>query len=655
MVFAFIVLTSVSVELKLLILTEPGKIAPSEGILIRSFGSMASPKLPLPASLLDWLNKRPEAQIAAPKAESIPKFYPLANLTSSNGTKIQIWGLLGIWPSLEKNITRIQETVVSGRFLEDNMTTAILLSRRAADKLGAKAGDHLFIDNIAFELAGIVDDERIENCMDLDGRSILPQKLTMTFVGPTAVDCASDEVIITTFTTALMAPNIMISRVDVKLKENVDVLAFSKLVVFNQGFDVWAATAKGILYVKVGQALQSIGLTFVMPLLVLVILSVGLHFIGVVNERKEEIYSMSSVGMNPSHITIMFMAEAITMGFLSGGLGYLGGLSSYRVLSYFPSDLMIVQKASIVWALVALLFTIGTAVLASVLPALKASAIVTPSLQRKWSVKDQGEKQLDETWVFTMPMRVPAATINFFCDFLERRLRDRSRALNDRVENIRFSSEEELDNLRKTIQFRYISGEIEAEGFTIDNEIDLIKEKGAREYSIRLKGRLVYLNINAEARIHENISFLRRLILEWTALKFKIVSPEGYYLNHLYTLMRTFHPTTVNLIAFKKYPEKRISDLLSRLDREGEPVPQFNLIYVKDFHNGEEILEKVGEALKEEDINLACINGGPESICSILAVEARKKKITLCCVWDDRPVKEQRSKPYSVSKVVKID
>jgi len=652
--FALIVLTSTSMEFGLLILTEYGRTAPTEGVLIRSFGSLQNPRLPLSLSLLDWLSERPEVQMVVPKAESIPQLNPQTSLITSNGTEIPIFGILGIYPSLEKNITRIQDAVISGSFLEDNMTYAILLSKRAADNLGVKVGDHVSLYNISFEIVGILDDEKIERIVDLDGYSILPQKLITSMFGPVAVNCASDNIVITTFHTALMLPNTMISRVDVILKENEDLLGFARLVVFNQGLDVWAATSRGVFYVKIGQSFQSSGMTSIVPLQAMVILSVALHFIGSIRERKNEIFSMSSQGVNPTHIMIIFISEAVILGIISGGIGYFAGLSSYQILSSFAADLMIKQKASIEWGLLAILFTISTAIIASIFPAMKASTLVTPSLQRKWSIRAQGKKLADGTWTFTMPIKVPAATINFFLDFLEKRLRAQSASLKDRVKDLRFSSEEVADYSKKTIQFRYISGEIEGEGFTIDNEINLIKERDAKEYSIYLKSRMVYLNIKEESRIHENISFLRRLILEWTTIKFKIVAPEGHYLNHLYTLVKNFHPTTINLITFTKDPKKKIYDLSLRLDREGEPVPRFNLVHVEDPSDVEEVLKKVREVLKEKDINLACVNGGPENICSLLAVEAKKREIATCCVWDERPLNEQEKEPYYVGKVIKI-
>lgn len=656
LVFAFIALTSVSHEFGLLSLRQPSDSSLTEGLLIRRFGAVVNSEEPIPWSIVDWLRDRPGVQLVVPKLESVPSRYPLINFPDRHKTEVPIFGILGIFPSLEKNITGIQETIISGCFLEDAMTDAVLLSRNLADKLGLRVRDTLDLYDVALEVVGILDDQKLADTVDIDGNSILPQKLSVTpFMGLTAIDCKSDEVIITNAQTALLFSDMIVSRVDILLEKNEDIIGFAGLLVLDRGFDVWASTTNGIYYLRIGGGLESRGLVTVLPLLVMVVLSVAFHFIGNVRERRNEIFFMATLGVNPTQTLILFVAEAVVIGIIGGGVGYLAGSCSYRILSYFSADLMVRQKASIGWAVAGILLTLGTSVIASILPAIRASAIVTPSLRRKWSVRAQGTEQVDGTWVFTMPVKVPAATASFFRGFLEKRLRERSGKLADRVENLSISTKVEPDCTIDVISFRYISGEIEGEGFTIDDEISIIKKIDAEECPVRLKSRLVYLNIKAESRIHKNISFIRQLVLEWATLRHKIVTPEGYSLSHLYTLVKTFHPTTVDLIVFSDKAKRRITGLSARLHREGEPAPIYRLIRISGPNSHEENLEKVRNVFEDKTMTVVCVNGGPEYIFNLLKQEAAKKGIPTCCVRDDRPLIERQRYPFYVSRVVRLD
>jgi len=79
-----------------------------------------------------------------------------------------------------------------------------------------------------------------------------------------------------------------------------------------------------------GEYIEEQGTGLVLPLMVLVMLNIGLSMFANVNERRNEIASLSSIGLNPAHIAALFIAEAMIIGFIGGGLGYLLGASSTR-------------------------------------------------------------------------------------------------------------------------------------------------------------------------------------------------------------------------------------------------------------------------------------------------------------------------------------
>ncbi len=123
---------------------------------------------------------------------------------------------------------------------------------------------------------------------------------------------------------------------------------------------------------------------------------------GSVYERFREIGIYSSVGLAPSHIAALFMAEAsvfatvgAVVGYLIGQIitttlysgGYLGGLSlNYSSLSAIYSTLVVM----------------ATVFLSTWYPAKKASDMAVPDVARKWEMPEPE----GDTWIFDFPFTV---------------------------------------------------------------------------------------------------------------------------------------------------------------------------------------------------------------------------------------------------------
>ena len=95
------------------------------------------------------------------------------------------------------------------------------------------------------------------------------------------------------------------------------------------------------------------GLPLIIPWAI-VVLNVVVTMLNSLFERRREINILSSVGLNPAEIASIFAAEASIMGFIAGGLGYLLGLSFYRLMPLLGLTLEVQQKVSAVRALAAI-------------------------------------------------------------------------------------------------------------------------------------------------------------------------------------------------------------------------------------------------------------------------------------------------------------
>jgi hypothetical protein len=125
--------------------------------------------------------------------------------------------------------------------------------------------------------------------------------------------------------------------------------------------------------------------------------------------------------LNPAQVSSIFVAEAAMTGFIAGGLGYLIGLSFYKVLGILDVGLQVHQKVSAIWSFAAIGLAIS-AVVTGAFAALQNSVIITPSLMRRWRL-DRTTGGFHEPWKVGVPIKLESVEVKTYLDFVESRLR----------------------------------------------------------------------------------------------------------------------------------------------------------------------------------------------------------------------------------------
>jgi len=151
----------------------------------------------------------------------------------------------------------------------------------------------------------------------------------------------------------------------------------------------------------------------------IVVLNVVVTMLNSYYERRHEVSIYSSVGMNPSHISGVFLAEAAVIGVVAGCLGYLLGLGAYRFIYMVTPTLQVKQKVSAFWSLAAIAMSLS-AVLMGGIVAVRNSTVITPSLRRRWKAEREGA----EPYRVPIPVHVYEEEAERFIAFLAERLRD---------------------------------------------------------------------------------------------------------------------------------------------------------------------------------------------------------------------------------------
>ncbi len=168
------------------------------------------------------------------------------------------------------------------------------------------------------------------------------------------------------------------------------------------GFDVWAGIGDRIVVFRkaVGYELGG-SWTLIMPILGIGLLIVTSTMLGAVYERTKEVHIFSSLGLSPRAVSLMFLAEACVYAVISCLVGHSGGIATINLLfdlGLFPPDFYPNYTVSFMIIILGLLMM--TTLLSTLYPALKASSIVTPSLERKWKV---ASKPIGSEWSIGLP------------------------------------------------------------------------------------------------------------------------------------------------------------------------------------------------------------------------------------------------------------
>jgi hypothetical protein len=528
MVASFVTLTSFTVGYGLLFNKVSDSSIYTEGVMIKSPGTpvirAVSPysggkgvtwDSPLETSFKEWFEGREEVLITSPVYLNIPQrqyreaYHPIGFIS-----EIPLFGVMAFDPGLEDKIYPFEEVLVEGSY-PDSDEEGGLISAELAKTLGIQAGYTINVSILdmtyKIRILGIFDDMEIESINGLDGGSILPKKIIeqerVEMEGPdlifeALVPCSPDEVLILTRITLSEFSGLWLSHLNLLLEEGMEVQGYSQKMALDRGLRVWAATQRGVYLSRLASYFQGKGLPIFIPWII-VVLNVILTMLNSYFERRREIDIYSSIGMNPGHITGIFLSEAVVIGIIGGSIGYLTGLGMYRVIYLLSPTLQVKQKISALWSLASIGISLAAVLVGGVI-ALKCSINITPSLKRRWAVEDSKKSDPEE---MEFPLKILSSERRNFMDFLIQRIREQERRHDKSTRMIRYEETEGID----TINFIYSSEDARIGGFYSKNTLRLVMDDG--NYSLHLK------SVGTDEAEHEAGALIRKIILEWSLSK----------------------------------------------------------------------------------------------------------------------------------------
>ena len=140
--------------------------------------------------------------------------------------------------------------------------------------------------------------------------------------------------------------------------------------------------------------------------------------LGSVYERVREIYIYSSLGLAPTHIAALFIAEASVYAILGAIAGYLVGQVMAKILLSFDLLTGLNLNYSSLSAVGSTAIIMVTVLLSVIYPAKRASQIAMPGIERRWTLPEPEDDQIKMKLPFTVTGDQALAVNAFLREYL---------------------------------------------------------------------------------------------------------------------------------------------------------------------------------------------------------------------------------------------
>ncbi|MCE5238206.1 M28 family peptidase [bacterium] len=350
---------------------------------------------------------------------------------TNEGQTYSATAMVGLSPQ-ETQVSRPQQALLpGGRWFEEGETLAAIIPEAMAEKLkistedAAAGAKTISVFGVQLRVIGIMSSSRFKKLEDLDGEPITPvdyllmqeqqQQQQQQAAGQKMsedelreyIHLAPDSCFIVPYSfligqggqlrsvaIAMRAPSLdsakklvqtnldeLMSRIELNLYGGMGGTTFLCSAVSQTGF----------------KNMQEL----VIPILIAAMICLN-TMLGSVYERVREIYIYSSLGLAPTHIAALFIAEACVYAILGAVAGYLFGQVISKVLAETGLLAGLNLNYSSLSAVGSTIIIMLTVLLSVIYPARRASEIASPGIERRWHLPEPKGDEIDMKLPFTV-------------------------------------------------------------------------------------------------------------------------------------------------------------------------------------------------------------------------------------------------------------
>jgi len=324
-----------------------------------------------------------------------------------NGTNdAELQGLIGLSPS-EADITGLDKVLTSGRWFTTDDRRAIILDSDMAKHLDVKTDgtEKIKVWGYNFRVIGSFDGATFDKTLDLDGGPLTPVTFPdestgdITEVEQEAIESGED---IRSFqsryhhipaTQIAIIPAKTLLTMGGKLKnlaalpkKSESISDTAEALVDRFSMAIFAGKEDGIWLYNQSDSIQYSGVpNILIPLLISIFIVLN-TMISSVYERKNEIAIYTSVGLAPSHVSFLFVAEALALAIISVVLGYLLAQVSASIFADTSLWAGLTVNYSSMAGVAAMVLVIGVVLLSVIYPSRVAARIAIPDVNANFNL-----------------------------------------------------------------------------------------------------------------------------------------------------------------------------------------------------------------------------------------------------------------------------
>ncbi len=335
-----------------------------------------------------------------------------------NGRVYQGRGLVGL-SHAEPEVTGIDRTLVGGRWLNEGENNAVLLPERMAEDMGIDPRSpqgSVLLWGAPFEVVGVFSGKKFQEHLDLDGEPLTPVtfpgdvNLAMTEIEMEAIESGDDvqafqsryqhvdgDLTVVIPYSTLLAAGGKLKGVAVRPVPDTPVRAMAEELVDRFKLTLFLGEKDGTFLYQASDTLSYSGVPNIVIPLVISIFIVLNTMIGSVYERKREIGIYTSVGLAPSHVSFLFIAESMAFAVLSVVLGYLLAQGASSVFAGTSLWAGITVNYSSLAGVAAMLLLFLVVLISVIYPSRVAAKIAIPDVSRSWSLPEAVDNVLEVT------------------------------------------------------------------------------------------------------------------------------------------------------------------------------------------------------------------------------------------------------------------
>ncbi len=331
-------------------------------------------------------------------------------------------GMVGL-SHFEAEVTGLDRLLSSGRWFSKDDYMAIILSDSTAAQLGVTPGEDSRIKlwGTDFTVIGTFPGETLDKTLDLDGEPLTPVTFPkdrsegLSDVEQEAIESGEDirsfqgrythiPGSLTAFVPAptLLAMGGVLKNIAVRPYSETDIDSIATHLIDRFSLAIFAGDKSGVWLYNLSDTIAYSGVpNIIIPLLISILIVLN-TMISSVYERKNEIGIYTSVGLAPSHVGFLFVAEAMALAVISVVLGYLLAQVSAAFLSGTAFWEGITVNYSSTAGVAAMILVIAVVLISVIYPARVAARIAIPDVNRSFELAAPVDDTIDTNLPFYM-------------------------------------------------------------------------------------------------------------------------------------------------------------------------------------------------------------------------------------------------------------